>query len=56
MADPAHNGVFAPAVGVGAAGLTVTATVPAALLHPATVTNTEYVPVAAVLVEAIVGF
>lgn len=36
-------------------GLTVTAVVPAALVHPPTVTVTEYVPVAAVVAPAMDG-
>lgn len=45
-----------PAVGAIGVGLTTTATVPAAPGHPATVTETEYVPPAAVVAFARVGF
>lgn len=39
--EPAHMGLLLPAVGVAGVGLIVTLTVPATLVHPATVTVTE---------------
>ena len=53
---PAHRGEFAATVGVAGIGFTVTATVPEAPGHPATVAKTEYVPVAAVVAPESVGF
>ena len=52
---PAQIGVLLPAVGAAGVGLMVTAVVPAAPAQPATVTETEYVPEAAVVTAAIVG-
>lgn len=53
---PAQIGLLLEGVGVAGIGLTVTTVVPAALVHPPTVTVTEYVPVAAVVAPAIDGF
>ena len=53
---PAHKGELLPTVGVPGIGFTVTLMVPAELVQPATVENTEYVPVANVLAPARVGF
>ncbi len=53
---PSQSGELLVAVGATGAVVTVTAVVPAALGHPATVATTEYVPVAAVVAEAILGF
>ena len=53
---PAHNGELLPAVGAVGVGLTVTAIVDTALPQPETLTNTLYVPDAAVVTPAIVGF
>lgn len=44
------------AVGAEGVAFTVTATVPVPLVQPLTVTVNEYVPVAAVVADAIVGF
>ena len=54
--DPAQIGELLDAVGAAGIGLTVTAVVAFVLVHPATVTFTEYVPVAAVVAAAILGF
>ena len=53
---PAQTGVLLDAVGAVGVGFTVTATVPAALVHPATVTVTEYVPAIATVAFERVGF
>ena len=53
---PAHNGELLPAVGAAGVGLTVTAIVETALPQPETLTNTLYVPEAAVVAAAMVGF
>jgi hypothetical protein len=53
---PAQIGELLAAVGAPGMGFTVTATVPAGPVHPATVAVTEYVPVAAVVAEAMLGF
>jgi hypothetical protein len=44
------------AVGVAGTALTTTAVVPAKLVHPATVTVTEYVPAIAIVEVGLVGF
>lgn len=51
-----HIGLFDDAVGVAGVELTTTATVPAALVHPATVTVTLYVPAIASVAPGRVGF
>jgi len=53
---PAQIGPLFAAVGVAGIALTVATVVPAADVQPATVTVTEYVPVAAVVAPTIVGF
>jgi hypothetical protein len=53
---PTHRGPLLAAVGVAGTALTTTAVVPAALVHPPTVTVTLYVPAAAKVTPAIVGF
>jgi len=53
---PAQIGELLPAVGAAGIGLTVTVTVPAGPVHPATVAVTEYVPLAAVVAFAMEGF
>lgn len=53
---PVQTGVLLPAVGVAGKLLTVTTTVPAALVHPPTVIVSEYVPSAASVTEGIEGF
>jgi hypothetical protein len=53
---PAQYGPVFEAVGVAGAALTTTFVVPADEVHPATVIVTEYVPLAAVVAEGIVGF
>ena len=53
---PAHTGPLLVGAGVAGMEFTKTSTVPAALVHPFTVTVTEYVPVAAVVAEGMVGF
>jgi hypothetical protein len=53
---PLHTGVLLPTVGAVGIGFTVTLTIPAGPAHPATVTLTEYVPVADVVALAIAGF
>jgi hypothetical protein len=45
-----------PATGAAGIGLIVAAVVPAGLVHPRTVWVTEYVPLAAVVAAAMVGF
>jgi hypothetical protein len=54
--DPAHTGELEVTVGVDGIEIIFTATVPLFPAHPATVTKTEYVPVAAVVVTAMPGF
>ena len=54
--DPAHTGVLLDAAGAVGVAFTITATVPAALVHPATVTVSEYVPAIAAVALARVGF
>ena len=54
--EPAQIGLLLPAVGVPGVGFTVTTTVPIGLVHPLTVTVTEYVPDAATVTFEIVGF
>ena len=53
---PSQYGPVLEALGALGIGLTVTVVVPAAEVQPLTVTVTEYVPVAAVVALAIVGF
>ena len=53
---PEQTGVLLPAVGAAGIGFTVTAVVPAEPVQPVTVAVTEYVPEAAVVAAAIVGF
>ena len=53
---PAQIGELLPAVGAPGVGLTVTVTVPVALLHPLTVTVSEYVPPAASATLVMEGF
>lgn len=53
---PVQTGLLLPAVGVAGIGFTVTAVVPATLVHPAKVAVTEYVPLAAVVAPVMVGF
>jgi hypothetical protein len=53
---PAQIGLLLDAVGVAGMGFTVTLTVPAALVHPATVTVSEYVPDIATVADGRVGF
>jgi hypothetical protein len=53
---PAHNGELLPAVGATGIGLTTTATVPTALVHPEVVAVTEYVPAPALVILPILGF
>src|SRR6478672_13433534 len=55
-AAPAQIGPLLVGAGVAGIALTRAFTVPAGLVHPFTVTVTEYVPDAAVVEEAIVGF
>lgn len=54
--EPAHMGVLLLAVGAAGVGFTTTVVVAAALPQPLTVATTEYVPAAASVVDAIVGF
>ena len=54
---PTHTGALLLAVGAAGVGLMVTEVIPAGLAgHPGTVAVTEYVPLAAVVTAAIVGF
>jgi len=53
---PEQTGLLLPAVGVEGIGLTVTTTIPAALVQPPTVTITEYVPDAATVAFGMDGF
>lgn len=54
--SPAQIGELQDAAGAGGVVFTVTFTVPAALVHPLTVTVTEYVPAAAALTPLMTGF
>ena len=54
--EPEHSGLLLPGVGVAGIGFTVTVTVPGRLVHPPTVTVTEYVPEAATVALVIEGF
>lgn len=56
MVLPTQTGELEAAVGVAGIGLITTVTVPAVLVHPATVTVTEYVPEAAVVTLVMEGF
>jgi len=53
---PEHTGLLLESEGAAGVGLTVTLTVPALPVHPATVAVTEYVPDAAVVAPAMLGF
>jgi hypothetical protein len=53
---PAQTGLLLEGAGVAGCGLTVTAMLPAELVHPATVAVTEYVPLAAMVAAGIDGF
>ena len=53
---PEHTGLLLPGVGAAGVWLIVTETVPAGPVHPSTVAVTEYVPDAAVVTLATVGF
>jgi uncharacterized membrane protein YedE/YeeE len=53
--EPSQIGVLLDAVGAAGVGFTTTETVAAGLAHPLSIT-TVYVPVAAVVGAAIVGF
>jgi len=53
---PAQTGLLLPGEGVAGIGCTITLTVPAAPVHPATVAMTEYVPDAAVVAPGTTGF
>ena len=54
--NPAHTGLFEDATGEEGIALTVTTTVAAGLVQPEAVAVTLYVPLAATVGEAIVGF
>ena len=54
--DPAQIGELLDAVGAAGVEFTTTVVVPAALVHPATVTVTEYVPAIASVAPGRVGF
>jgi hypothetical protein len=54
--SPAHTGLLLDATGVAGEEFTVTLTVPALLVHPFTVTVSEYVPVSADVTFVIEGF
>ena len=54
--DPAQIGELLDAVGAAGVGFTVTTVVATELVQPATVAVTEYVPLAATVAAAIVGF
>src|SRR5260370_39881391 len=56
MVAPSQYGPPLVAVGVAGVALTMTFVVPAADVHPLTVTVTEYVPASAVVALARVGF
>lgn len=53
---PEHTGELLDAAGVAGVALMITAVVPAAEVHPLSVTVTLYVPVAAVVTEVMFGF
>ena len=53
---PAQIGLLLDAAGAAGIGLTVTATVPAVPVQPATVAVTEYVPLAATVAPTMLGF
>lgn len=53
---PVHTGLLLDGAGAAGIGLTETATVPARLVQPLSVTVTEYVPLAAVVAPTILGF
>ena len=53
---PEHTVLLLPAVGTAGVWLIVTTVVPAAPVHPEVVAVTEYVPDAAVVTPAMVGF
>jgi hypothetical protein len=55
-AVPVQTGELLLAVGVAGIGFTMTAIVPAALVHPLTVVVIEYVPAAKTVAPTIVGF
>jgi hypothetical protein len=56
IVEPSQTGELLAAVGVAGVGFTTTATVPAALVHPPTVTVTLYVPAMAAVADGRVGF
>lgn len=56
MVLPIHTGELLVGAGVAGVALMVTAVVPAAEVHPPTVTVTLYVPLAAVVTPVIDGF
>jgi hypothetical protein len=56
MVEPAQYGPVLDAVGVAGSAFTTTAVVPAALVQPATVAVTLYVPAIAVVAPVLVGF
>ena len=56
MVDPAQYGPVLVAVGVAGRAFTTTVVVPAKLVHPPTVTVTEYVPAIATVAAGRVGF
>ena len=56
MVPPEHKVVFAEAIGAEGVGLMVTDTVPIGPAQPDTVAFTEYIPLAKVVVPAILGF
>jgi hypothetical protein len=53
---PTQTGLLLPGVGAAGIGFTTTVVVPNVLVQPATVAVTEYVPLAATVAPAIVGF
>ena len=53
---PAQSGLFDDGVGVDGGGLTTTLVVAKVLVHPATVTLTEYVPASVSVEFAMLGF
>lgn len=53
---PAHTGDDAVGTGATGIGFTVTIVVPAGPVHPLTVADTLYVPVAAVVADGMEGF
>ena len=54
--EPTQIGELLPAVGVAGIGFTTTVVVATGLVHPATVTVTEYVPAIATVAPGRVGF